>query len=330
MFDRVEARAGPEVPFTQEFESACRGLRRYRDPADNYKEMIYLREFGVDAILFRWCRFGASHKLVFLQAGRKTLRQIAIGIATILDWDPYDLQLARLDLAVDVPGISMEWVLGHVRVAYKRSFRQVGGTARKLGKTMYFGRGPDSFRLYDKRVERLIEYKRLARRFGADSLPSFEEFSGISGTVLEVLRVERQMRIGRIPPQIATLRDLEQNITSYDPFSSMVIHRGGKVEPKTEEHSIRRYSEGIELRQTIGERGLAKTWALLNARTGGNASRKMRQLSDFLPPDPEGFCPPNLFEMFQESISRQLSVSAAPNEALEGQTAAAGGTGSEM
>ena len=258
-----------------------------------------------------------------------TLRQMVAGVARVFHCDSHHLRLARLDLAVDIPGISMQWARSHVRVARKRYLNEIGGTAQNLGRTMYFGRGGDSIRLYDKGLEQMRKYQRFKRKLRG-ALPTFEEFSGLSPTDLPVLRIERQMRIGRIPPRLDTLGGLEHNITAFDPFAAVVIHRGGEPGPKDDVYSIRKYMEGKEFRQTILERGLANTWALLNARSGGNASRKIQQLSDFLPPDPEDFSPPNLFALFQEGIACQLSVSAAPNETLEGQTAAIGGVRSEM
>lgn len=329
MFDRVELRADPEIPFTDCLETLYPNLRRRSSPTENYKGMLDLRGFGLEALLFIRCRFGATNKIVFRGAAKMTLRQMAAGAAGVFDCDPYGLRLARLDPALDIPGISMEWVRSHVRVARKRCLKEIGGTAKNPGQTLYFGRGGDSIRLYDKRLEQMRKYERLMRKLGPESLPSFEDFSGIP-TGLPVVRIERQMRVGRIPPQLDTLGSLEQNISKFNPFAAIVIHRGGKPEPKDDDYSIRKYMEGKGFRQTILERGLANTRALLNARTGGNASRKMRQLSDFLPPDPVGLSPLNLFEMFQESIGRQISVSAVPDEALEGQTAAVGGTRSEM
>jgi hypothetical protein len=325
MFDRVELRADPEVPFTDRLVSAYPQLRQKLNAIKNYRGRLYLRDFGLDAILFVECQFGAANKLIFRSASRMTLRQMAAGVATVFDCDPYELRLARVDPAVDIAGLSMEWARSHVRVASKRCWRETGGSEQNPGKTMYFGRGGDFFRMYDKRLERMWQYECLKRR--VRRLPSFEEFSGMSQEGPPVLRIERQIRIGKIPPELDTLGKLEENITSINPFAPVVIHPGGKPEPKDFDYSIRQYLEGIGLRQTIIERGLFNAWALLNAR--GNATRKAQQLSDFLPPDPECFSPPNLFEMFLESIGRQLSVSKARNETLEAQTAVPG-TRSEM
>lgn len=330
MFDRVELRADPEIPFTDCLESAYPDIRQKSSPIKNYKGRLDLKKFGLEAFLFIRCQFGATNKIVFRRATKTTLRQMADGAAKVFDCDVYDLRLARLDLAVDLHGISMEWVRGHVRVARKRCLKEIGGTAKNPGQTLYFGRGGDSIRLYDKRLEQMRKYERLMRKLGPESLPSFEDFSGIPPNGLPVVRIERQMRIGRIPPQLDTLGSLEQNITTFDPFAPIVIHRGGKPKLNPEEYPVRKYFESTGFRQTIIERGFAETWAFVNARTGGNASRKVQQLSDSMPPDPEDFSPPNLFAMFHESIGRQLSVSAAPNETLEGQTTAVGGIRSEM
>jgi hypothetical protein len=336
VLDRVEVKLDPEVPFTNYFQSVCGDLRWESSPTELYKEKVYLEgEFGATVILLRWCRFGASHKIVFLETAKTTLRQMAETIENIFDCTSGDLRLARVDAAVDVPGIPMEWVRSHVSVPHKHYLKEFGTsrdakTQNRTG-TLYFGRGGDFVRIYDKRAEQMKKYMSLKRKVEPESLPSFEEFSGIASTDLQVTRFERQMRVGRIPPSIATFGDLEQNIANFDFFSPIVIHPGRKPEPNNEEYSLRRYLEGKGLRQTIIELGLAKTLALLNAKSGGNAGRKVQLLSDFLLPDPAGFTRPNLFAIFQESVGRQLVGYAARPDGTDGaQRDAAGDSRSEI
>jgi len=161
--------ADPEIPFTDCLETAYPNRRERSSPTENYKGMFDLRGFGLEALLFMRCRFGATNKIVFRGAAKMTLKQMSTASATVFDCGPYDLRLARLDLAVDVVGISMEWARNHVQVTRKRRFKSIGGSheeaTHSLGQTMYFDGGPDFIRIYDKRIERMIQYECLARRF---------------------------------------------------------------------------------------------------------------------------------------------------------------------
>lgn len=86
MLDRVEVKLDPKVPFTNYFQSVCGDLRWESSPTELYKEKVYLEgEFGATVILLRWCRFGASHKIVFLETAKTTLRQMAETIENIFD-----------------------------------------------------------------------------------------------------------------------------------------------------------------------------------------------------------------------------------------------------
>lgn len=264
-------------------------------------------------ILFHRCRFNASHKILFLDAAKMRLDEMATVAQRVFDCDPYSLRLARWDAAVDIPGISIQWVRSHVRVERKRWLKEVG-FRENSGGTLYFGRGGDSIRIYDKRTERMVAYDRMRRKHEKQSLPTFEEFSGIAPTELQVVRFERQFRSGRIPTQLATLREMKQNVGMFNPFTPVVFQKGGKPELKIEDYSMRKYQEGDQLRKSITRSGLGETWIVFNIRFGGNARRKMQQLTDFVPPDPEGFAFPDLFTHYRDSVSHQLGIIAVPTQ----------------
>ena len=311
MLHRVELRLDPEIPFTNAFTTVYRQIRRRSRPTRLYKEKIHLSRLGFRILLLLWCRFNASHKVVFLQTADMTIERMAALAASIFDCDPYNLRVARLDPAADISGVSLSWVWSHVRVIHKRSVDACGlpveqGPERRGG-TIYFGRGEDRFRIYDKLAERMAAYSLMKRRWGATSSPTFEEFSGIPADKLQLIRFERQFRIGRIPTQVATLGDLLQNAANFNPFSVVHVQPGGKLEPKTEDYPMHTYFQGRGFGQSVVDLSFARTWIVMNRRTGGNANRMMRKLSDFFPPDPPEFRPPDLFSAYQKSLSHQLN-----------------------
>jgi hypothetical protein len=298
VIDKLELCVGPEVPFTSAFECIYRQIGR-KGVSKYYKERTDLRQHGLNAILHKWCRFNATHKLAFLGTAHMGFRQMASQIESVFDCDSAGLRVVRIDCAVDVPGISLGWFRTHCRVPSKRSRFEISGDG-ELGATIYFGRGPDLVRIYDKIAER--ERRTNSGKCGQQtvSIP-------LSGRLV-LTRVERQIRSGRIPTEFKTFGSLCANAMTVDPFSRVLIVSGGKPELCINDHPIRDYLEGLGLRHLILEIGLAGTWAALGARSGGNVGRIFRRLKSFIPTDPEDFEMPNLFDLYRKSLHRQLSA----------------------
>jgi hypothetical protein len=287
---------GRHIPFTRMFEYDYKAIRS-KAASKYYKERIDLRQCGLQAILHRSCRFNGTHKLAVLETARMSLGQMAMAIGTIFECDPWDLRLARLDLAVDVHGIPVRWFRNHMCVPRKRQIKVIGfeeDAPEDNGGTTYFGSGADLVRLYDKEAELRSKSCRPAET---------ERFA--------LTRIERQFRSGRIPRELTDLGALMNNAAHFDPFSSVILLPGGKPQPTPQDYPLRHYLEGMGLRQLVYDFGLQRVWNTLSARSRGNARRKFRQLSDFLPPDPEGFQVPDLFSIYQRSLCWQLSGEGA-------------------
>jgi len=261
---------------------------------DLYSERIDLRGMGLPGLLFLRCCYNSSHKLAFLQVGSKYMEQIFRIAEQVFLCDPLDLRIARIDLAVDLPGITLDWIRTHLRVSGKRMVHEIGSAGKCA--TVYFGRGQDLIRAYDKQAER-------RRRFIEDrkegSQPAFNDEP-------QLVRIERQLRSGRVPFQISTLGKLQENALNFDPFSQVVIFAGGMAELDICKYSTRHYLEGVGLRTLVTSRGLAKTWSLISSQTGGNAKRVFDRLSDFLPPAPITFTRQDLLERYQTGIRKQV------------------------
>jgi hypothetical protein len=283
VIDKLEVTVERDVRFTRDLKSEYQAIRR-KAVSRYYKERIDLRQVGIDAVLYRYCRFNGTHKVSVLQSARMSPPQMAAVIGQIFEHDPWLLRIARIDLAVDVPHVPVEWFRMHMYVPRKRQIKVIG----VKDETTYFGSGADQIRLYDKQAE----------------LRNKRQRADIEGLVLT--RIERQLRSGRIPREFTTLRDVMNNAVTFNPLASIILLPGGEPQPKVDDYRLRCYLEGTGLRQIIRENGLAIAWNILSKRSKGNAGRKIRQLSDFIPPDPEDFRVPDLFALYQKSVSSQL------------------------
>jgi hypothetical protein len=296
VIDKLEVTVDPEIPLNAQFESEYRRVRKTPDKI--YKDKASIKPLGMNAILFRYCRFNATHKLSIVGVSRMTIQDVAALIVKVFDCDPWDLRLARVDFAIDLPTVSMDWIRAHARVPHKHWKDERGFDERSAGleqgKTLYIGSSADLFRFYDKGAQ-------LARQ-AAFAEPQLER-SRVRGPLT---RIERQLRTGRIPDVVSSLAKLEANALSFDPFAPLSFATGGKVNPRMEDYSAVECLAGDGLRNRIVKHGFAKTWEMLNSSSRGNASRIFKRLADFVPEDPAGFELPDLFEMHREGLKYQL------------------------
>jgi Replication initiation factor len=300
VIDKLEVTVDPEVPLNAQFESEYRRVRKMPDKI--YKEKASIKPLGMNAMLFRYCRFNATHKLSIVKVSRMTIQDVAALIVKVFDCDPWDLRLGRVDFAIDLRDVAMDWIRAHVRVPHKRWKDERGFDERskglERGKTLYIGSRADLFRFYDKGAQ-------LAGRSvsSTDGLGTLR----VGGTLS---RIEHQLRRGRIPLDICTLKTLAANATSFKAFAPLTFVAGGREELKPSDYSCREYFEGTQLRHRIEQYGLARTWQFLN-ENWGNAGRMVARLADFVPPTPTGFRLPRLSEMHREGLRFQLGISPA-------------------
>jgi hypothetical protein len=299
VIDKLDIVADPEVPLTKGVESEYSRARKI--PDKTYKGKAYVRLLGKSAVLLRYCRYNATHKLCIVGVSRMTIQDVAALVLLVFDCDPWELRLARVDFAVDLNDVAMDWIRAHARVPHKhwkdeRGFaKQTNGVDQGSG--LYIGSRNDLFRFYDKGAE-------LA---GQSASTEHELQSSRAGRTLT--RIERQLRTGRIPTPISTLRKLAANARVFNPFAPLSFAIGGKVEPRFEDYSTRQALEGTGFRAWVVQYGFAKAWEMLNVSSRGNAGRIVRRLGDFIPADPEGLRVPDLFAMHRAGLGFQLGES---------------------
>ena len=252
MLDKLEIRVPSVTPFRKQFEELFCEL--CADPKGPFRKRgrLYgltgdLRSYGYEAILHMWCFYGKhDHKIELLDTGKRTFAGCVAEIERIFDIDPLKCGVMRVDCAADVPHIPVSWFHQWVRVLWKQFANEMGvmtlersGASAsvpyaQMGKrqvqTLYFGKRPNCYRIYDKVAEWRDEYQRAIRghnsaallkrmkKAGAtpdeilwglsnagfnpdaeDVLPSFEQIYGIPENGYVLTRCERQVGGGELP-----------------------------------------------------------------------------------------------------------------------------------
>ncbi len=123
--------------------------------------VIFVDHFGVDAVIHLSFRFGKpNHKVEIVDAGEKTVEQIADIVLSLFDVDPWNLELMRVDLAADVDGAPVSWFQDHAYVNRKQYSSRIEksqemelqfvGMGTAIAQTIYAGKRPNLIRIYDK------------------------------------------------------------------------------------------------------------------------------------------------------------------------------------
>lgn len=211
MFDWIATRLPEHSLFRTEIQNFIRdidyktGLTRFK-PSRFYMGRGDLRPLGIDALLHVGYKFGETHdhKLEILDAGKKCYSELVGIIEAVTYADPEQLEVIRLDLCADVPGVPVLWFQPRVRVKYKRFANEIGELKyEKIGQagieTLTAGKRPNLIRIYDKVAESRVQFRKLLRRCSKDSeLPNFEKEFGFPEDAV-LTRVERQFGGDRIP-----------------------------------------------------------------------------------------------------------------------------------
>jgi len=175
----------------------------------------------------------------------------------------------------------------------------------KVVQTFYLGKRPNVFRIYDKVAEYHHQYKQLLRNVSPDAeIPSFEEVYGRSLTSV-LTRVERQLAAGRVPPPVDAVKKL-RSAASFNPFDRLKIIDGYELEPQPDKYRSDVYERGMEVRRLVREQGLQRARYLINEQSKGNADRILRTTADFIPSNGHRLTSDELFERYQDSVTRQL------------------------
>jgi hypothetical protein len=325
MVDKLELRLPALTPFRRDVREFMLESRHFEHSSrtmvsGRYEWVTNIRPLGIDALLHYGLKrqendpHEGEHKLELLDTGKKGYSELAGQIEATIEYPIDDLEIMRLDLCADIPGVPVEWFLGRVRVKFKRIVHEVGPlTFQRIGKagiqTLSAGRRPNIVRFYDKVAEYKDQLRKLQRRrnWDADDLTLEREF-GISENAV-ITRVERQFGGHRIPTMVDCFGRLSR-LPEFDPFTNIEICNGtGARVPTIPECGLDRWLVGTRLRQLRAEMGESQFHRWLCANSAGNTARYKRRYSDFLHPDRDNLVTvQTIFETYRESVLKQLAA----------------------
>jgi hypothetical protein len=312
MIDKLEVRVPERARFTKEFDDLFLGLALHS--ARHYKIVADLRPYSYSLILHYGCKRGDehNHKLELIDTGVMTLADMMEDIERVFQVEAKKLSVMRVDFAVDVDGIGVTWFSEHSRVRYKRWLAKLGvidtaAMGNREIQTLYFGKRPNLFRIYNKVEEYRAQYQRILRRaIPGITPPTFEELFGVPEFGRIITRVERQIGGGRIPAALATVADL-RNCADFNPFDALEFISGGRIEPNPNDYTFMEYSTGMHLRHLAESEGMQAAISHITRHSKRNKQWALKKFGDFLPvPNKDDLTGQRLFELFQDSIQTQF------------------------
>jgi hypothetical protein len=325
VIDKLDLRIPRHAPFSPAFQRLYRELRAMEKgpfhPSKHYEYAGDLREYGHHVRLSLYCQMDkvGNHKLELIDVGLMSRNEIRREIGQIFEIDPGPLGIMRVDFAVDVPNLALQWFRETVRVEHKRFRAAVTGERffSEMGngdiQTLYFGKRPNLVRIYDKQAEYRHQYRTLIRNMSRSGDPGFESpsFESLYKSNLDSIltRVERQIG-GRIPTEVGTLEQVIATPFEFQPFAKLkIIDHAAIVEPDSS-LSFETYCTGMHLRSIAENDGMQALNAFLSKHTKGNTSWARKKYQRFLPSaSPNaGLTGTELQARFEASLTRQLSA----------------------
>ncbi len=320
VIDKLDLRVPRCTGFASAFDRLYPQLRSMeRGPfrgAKYYELVGDLREYGHDVRLNLFCRMqkAANHKIEVFDVGTKTLTQILAEVSGIFDVDVRGLQIMRLDLAVDVEGIPLSWFREALHVSYKRWRAGLTGDPffGEMGdrniQTLYFGKRPNLFRIYDKMAEYRAAYHRLKRTLKGQEPPSFLELYGRTEDESVLTRVERQLG-GRIPERISTLHDFIEHGRDFEPFDAFQFS-ARVAEPLKDTLPFETRCTANFLRDLAAREGKQAVASYVKQWANGNGAWAWKKYGSYLESveTSRGLTKGDLQSLFESSLVRQLAV----------------------
>jgi hypothetical protein len=286
-----------------------------------------------------------NHKIEIIDAGEKTLLEIAGIITQLFDVDPWTLGVMRTDLAADLEGVSVPWFKDHSFVNRKQFSSRIEkshekelqfvGMGNAVAQTIYAGKRPCLIRIYNKLAEwrvqwhkREIQCKRFNDRMEGLEMseeqkhhgrlipPTFVEYCSARGYQVHegsvLTRIERQIGGNRVPPEFATLGNLRY-AHDHQPFSGVQITCNESIQNIDSPPvgvPIRDWLAAIGLemvKEQLGSAQLARSLVLKHGNRNGK--RILEALAESAPSKRQ----PLTMEEIQESFVRSTLLQTSPS-----------------
>lgn len=297
--DKLETFLPKEIPLrpmvAEIYDEARAGHLKGFGPGKLYSVQGDLRPYGIDAILHMGHKYDgkSSGKLEILHSGEKSWRENMNIVESVVDHEPLEMRTMRTDLTVDVDDVPVSWVLENGYVVNKRFQRNIreypelpddfSGHMDCMGtgdiQTIYSGKRPNLFRVYNKTHERLNEYRKATRGWNK-KFPTLEAWLQFNQGEIQAGKSERDLT--------------DEYWYCRHAFEAA---RAANQLPKPTFEQVYGYSENRVL--TRFERQMsAKEVSNLHARPGGQDLRTLSKLKtnviEFNPFSPLRFVEPGL------------------------------------
>ncbi len=226
-------------------------------------------------------------KVSFVGTALLSLDRMRSVLSQVVTCDPGDLEVSRIDFAVDVPNVPVSWFHYHTYARRKQTYctiTKVSPSGVGPIQTIYLGKRPNCIRIYDKIAER----SKKQNNKGEHAL---------------LTRVERQCSGRGVPLSLSRFCMLAQAITET-PFStlSFVANKLAGVMPGA--GTANQLLGTLGLRTLIEEAGLQTAIRILNSCSKNNARRILKRFGTQAPLGPWQI--PDLNEAYRVSATRQL------------------------
>ena len=282
-------------------------------PSRYYLAVGDLRPFGYDSILHAHCVHGdGNFKLELIDTGKSSLANLVREIERVFEVDGRRMEVSRLDLAADIRDVPVSWFMDHLRAKHKRWAADFGNVDySRMGmnsvETLYLGKRPNFYRIYDKIAEFRYQYARL-RPDGDLPKPSFEELYGYPEAGVILTRVERQIGGGRLPATIGTVGKLA-SLPDFYPFDQLEILAGASEIPNADHYELSAYLQGVGLKAMVAKLGgIQRTIRWINRHSPGNAARLLKRYAAFLPASAYPVTVERIHQAYRESVQRQMAA----------------------
>ena len=352
MIDKLDLRVSEFAPPGPILAGPLEELKRHPvplfRPSKYYQYVCDLREpFDIDAVAHLFLRHGRpNHKIEFIDAGEKSLLEIADIASQLFDVDPWPLEVMRTDLAADIEGVSVPWFKDHAHVNRKQFSSRIEkssemelqfvGMGSAVAQTIYAGKRPCLIRIYDKQAEWRMQWHKYVikcqrfndrmeglemseeqRFYGRLIPPTFAEYCSARGYQFHdgsvLTRIERQIGGNRVPPEYATLGNLRY-AHDHQPFSGVQITCTEPIQNIVSPPAgvpIRdalAYIGLCSLKEQLGSEQLARSWVLKHGN--GNGKRILKSLAESAPTKRQPLSMEEIQESFVRSTRRQTSPSS--------------------
>lgn len=249
-----------------------------------------------------------------IDCGKKSFSEIKRAISSIFDVDLDELPVMRLDLAADIPGVPVDWFRSRVHARNKRmNSAYLLAHRREIRKasaqTLYFGKRPNLFRIYNKHEEWKNQYRATLRKTSkAAEVPTFESLYGVPEDGCVITRAERELGGSRLS-RAMKLKHLN-NAVNFRPFDPLEIVAGGIDIPNPGDYTLMDYAAGMFFREMAEHAGMQAVLQHFRRHSNGNTKKYLHKFRDFLPSGhPEvQLNAEYLNQLYQRSVWEQMAA----------------------